>query len=215
MGRSLRDLLPQCKSHAQMIYGHCVEVSGEQWQLPAYFTTITALCESKQNSGDVSWRTTALAAGHWLGCWCWSSLLASCPSCCGPWLVPNRYPGSFPMRVNTHRYTLFPLSVYSHMLIPINLLLVSIGVEGGSWRVCVGLGGRWRWVKHSHTTWKPCLTDCTRSGFLFTLSRCGLPLVFLSNYPSLSESMCQSHSFEMESRVWARAEREGGKQRDL
>lgn len=63
----------------------------------------------------------------------------------------------------------------------------------------------------THITWKPCLTDCTRPGFLFTLSRCGLPLVFLSNYPSLSESMCQSNSLECESRAWARAERERGR----
>lgn len=30
MGRSLRDHLAQCKSRAEMIYGQCVEVSGEQ-----------------------------------------------------------------------------------------------------------------------------------------------------------------------------------------
>lgn len=29
--------------------------------------------------------------------------------------------------VSTHRYTLFPVTVYSHMLIPINLLLVGTG----------------------------------------------------------------------------------------
>lgn len=89
------------------------------------------------------------------------------------------------------------------------LICFSSGQGGreGSGRVCVGLGGHWRWVKHSHTTWKPCLTDCTRPGLSFTLSRCGLPLVFLSNYPSLSESMCQSNSLESESSAWARAER--------
>lgn len=35
------------------------------------------------------------------------------------------------MRVNAHRYTLLPLSVYSHMLIPINLLLVGTGWREG------------------------------------------------------------------------------------
>ena len=35
------------------------------------------------------------------------------------------------MHVNAHRCTLFPLSVYSHMLIPINLLLVGIGRREG------------------------------------------------------------------------------------
>lgn len=68
-----------------------------------------------------------------------------------PGLSPDRYLGSFPMHVNAHRYALFPLSVYSHMLIPINLLLIGPGRREGSGRVCVGLGGHWRWVKHSHT----------------------------------------------------------------
>lgn len=190
-------------------------------RLPVYLTTITALCESKQNSGDGSWGTTALAAGHWLGCWCWSSPLASCPSCCGPCLAPDRYPRSFPMRVNAQRYTLFPVSVYRHMLIPINLLLVGTGWRGGSWWVWVGMGGRWRWVKHSHTqNLKASLTDCTRPGLLFTLSRCGLPLVFLSNYPSLSESMCQSNGLRARAgpgpgQREGEKGREGGRQRDL
>lgn len=48
-----------------------------------------------------------------------------------PRLVPDSYPRSFPMRVNAHRYTLLPLSVYSHMLIPINLLLVGTGWREG------------------------------------------------------------------------------------
>lgn len=206
-----------------MIYGQCVEVSGEQGGYSTcififIFTTIIPLCESKQNSGDGSWRTTALAAGHWLGCWCWSPLVASCPSCRSLWLVPDRYLGSFPMHVNAHRYMLFPLSVYSHMLIPINLLLIWGRVEEGSWRALCWTGGPLKVDKTStHTTWESCLTDCTRPALLFTLSRCGLPLVFLSNYPSLSESMCQSNSMESESRARARAEREreGGRQRDL
>lgn len=43
----------------------------------------------------------------------------------------------------------------------------------------------------------PRLTDCTRPGLLFTLTRCGLQLVFLRNYPSLTESMCQSKSLRV------------------
>lgn len=101
------------------------------------------------------------------------------------------------------------------------LLICFLSGQGGG-RVVVGLCWTGRLLKvgktFTHTTWKPCLTDCTRPGLLFTLSRCGLPLVFLSNYPSLSESMCQSNS------LGARAgpgpgqrerEREGGRQRDL
>lgn len=62
----------------------------------------------------------------------------------------------------------------------------------------------------SRATQKPRLTDCTRPGPLFTLSRCGLPLVFLSNYPSLTESMCQSNSL----RVRAGPGREQRRKRD-
>lgn len=83
------------------------------------------------------------------------------------------------------------------MLIPINLFLVLTG-----WRE--GLGGfaldqeAVEGGENIHTqTESPCLTDCTRPGLLFTLNRCGLPLVFLSNYPSLSESMCQSNSLRV------------------
>ena len=47
-------------------------------------------------------------------------------------LSPDRYLGSFPMHVNARRYTLFPLSVYSHMLIPINLLLIGAGWRRGA-----------------------------------------------------------------------------------
>lgn len=135
-----------------------------------------------------------------------------------PLASPPQIPRSFPMHVNPHRYTLFPLSVYSHMLIPINLFL--IGAErregGACWRVCVGLRGQWRWVgrARAHTLTRT-LTDCARPGLLFTLSRCGLPLVLLCNYPSLSESMCQSNSLESESRVWARAGRDRERQGDL
>lgn len=37
MGQSLKDHLTQCNAQAEMIYGQCVEVSGER-RLPAYFT---------------------------------------------------------------------------------------------------------------------------------------------------------------------------------
>lgn len=83
------------------------------------------------------------------------------------------------------------------MLIPINLFLVLTG-----WRE--GLGGfaldqeAVEGGESIHTqTESPCLTDCARPGLLFTLNRCGLPLVFLRNYPSLSESMCQSNSLRV------------------
>lgn len=57
---------------------------------------------------------------------------AACPSFGSPWLVPNRHLRSFPMRVSARRYThSSPPSVYNHMLIPINLLLVGPGVKGG------------------------------------------------------------------------------------
>lgn len=49
-----------------------------------------------------------------------------------PGLSSSRYPGSFPMRVNTQIYTVFLVSVYNHTLIPINLLLVGNRVMGGS-----------------------------------------------------------------------------------
>lgn len=49
----------------------------------------------------------------------------------------------------------------------------------------------------SHATRKPRLAECTRPGLLFTLTRCGLQLVFLRNYPSLTASMCQSKSWRV------------------
>lgn len=122
-----------------------------------------------------------------------------------PLASPRQIPWSFPMYVNTHRYALFPLRVYSHTLIPINLLLVGAERER-SWRVLsrteepVMVGKTFACI-----SWKPRPTDRARPGLFLTLSRCGLPLVLLSNYPSLSESMCQSNSSESENRAWARA----------
>lgn len=79
------------------------------------------------------------------------------------------------------------------------LICFSSQMDGG--RALVGLWWAWRPLKagktFSHAIQKPCLKDCTRPGPLFTLSRCGLPLVFLSNYPSLTESMCQSNSLRV------------------
>lgn len=63
MDRSLRDHLAQCKSCRDDLWA----VYGGVWgagRLPVCFTTIIALCESKQNSGDGSWGTTALAAAR-------------------------------------------------------------------------------------------------------------------------------------------------------
>lgn len=147
--------LIKSKSHAWMI--------DEQWgiweagRLPLYFTTITVEHCVKVN------KTAATIDGEqqlWQRDTDWDvdrSLLDFCPSCCGPWPALHRYPGSFPIHVNTHRYALFPLSVYSHMLIPINLLLVWCWrrSEGrGSWRwVCLGARSQRRWVKRFlHTT---------------------------------------------------------------
>lgn len=92
-------------------------------------------------------------------------------------------------------------------LIPINTYLVGLeGVFVLEWNL--GEGG---WSIYTHPTWKPGLTVCARPGLLFTLSRCGLSFVFLSNYPSLSESMCQSNSLECKNRALARAEGDEGK----
>lgn len=124
-----------------------------------------------------------------------------------PWPIasPRQIPWSFPMYVSTHRYAVFPLRVYSHMLIPIISALCR-GKEGGEGRrVLVGLSWTEKPVMvgkaFTRISWKPRSTDRARSGLLLTLSRCGLQLVLLSNYPSLSESMCQSNSSESENRA--------------
>lgn len=113
--------------------------------------------------------------------------------CCPCWLrstVPLMSPadprGHFP------RYTLSLASVYNLTLIPMNLLLVPGGWRAGRGGLALG-----RAKTFSHATRKPRLTDRPGPGLLFTLSRCGLPLVFLSNYPSLTESMCQSKSLRV------------------
>lgn len=64
MGQSLKDHLTQCKAHAEMIYGQHVVVSGEGHGYLRILPFLMALCESKQTSGDRSWGTTGLAAGH-------------------------------------------------------------------------------------------------------------------------------------------------------
>lgn len=118
----------------------------------------------------------------------WLSLLASLYS---PRHVPSWYPGSFPQQIFTLSQVftttrLFPLICFSS--------------QTGGGRAAAGLPRVGRPLKaktFSHATRKPRLTDCTRPGLLFTLSRCGLPLVFLSNDPSLTESMCQSKSLRV------------------
>lgn len=114
--------LIQSKSRAGMING--------QWgiweagRLPVCFTTVTV-----EHCVNIN-KTVAIRDGEqqlWQRDTDWDvdrPSLAFCPSCCGPRPSLHRYPRSFPIHVNTHRYALFPLSVYSHMLIPINLLLV-------------------------------------------------------------------------------------------
>lgn len=110
------------------------------------------LCESKQSGDDGSCGTTALAAGHWLGCCCcWASQLAARPSCGGPRLVPNRHLRSFPMRVSAHRYTHSSRRVFTTTCW---FLLICFLSGRGEGRVPVGLcwtgeaaeGG----LKHSH-----------------------------------------------------------------
>lgn len=142
-------------------------------------------CMREKSNGGRRRGTRALTAGRLLGC---------CTGC--PCWLPSTVPVMSPADTLGHspsRYSLSLASVYNHTLIPINLLLVPDGWRAGR----VGPGGRWR-RKHSHTQpQKPRLTDCTRPALLFTLSRCGLPLVFLSNYPSLTQSMCQSKSLRV------------------
>lgn len=111
-----------------------------------------------------------------------------------PGLSPTDTLGHF-LCVSTHRYIHSSCWVFTTTCW---FLLICFLSGQGDGRVLVGLCWTGRPLKvgktFTHATWKPCLTDCTRPGLLFTLSRCGLPLVFLSNYPSLSESMCQSNS---------------------
>ena len=101
------------------------------WEQGGYLgilNTITALCESKQNSVDGSgeqqlWQQDTdwdVDRPHWP-----LALPAVAPG-----LSPTDTLGHFPC-ASTHRYTLFPVSVYRHMLIPINLLLVGEGWREG------------------------------------------------------------------------------------
>lgn len=206
MNRSLRGHLAQCKSRAAMIYGRCVEVSGEQ----GGYLCISLLL---QHCVKVN-KTVTIRAGEqqlWQQDSDWD-VDVDCP--CWPPALPCADTLSHFLCASMHA------DIHSSLWVFIAtcwflLICFSSGQWGG--RVLKGLCWTGRPLKVgktlTHITWKPCLTDCTRPGFLFTLSRCGLPLVFLSNYPSLSESMCQSNSLESESRAWARAGGWGG--RDL
>lgn len=152
-----------------------------------------------------------MAAGHWLGCWCphWPLALPAVAHSQSSTDTPGHF-----LCMSTHIDIHSSRRVFTATCWFI-LICFSSGRRVG--RVLEGLcrtGGPLKVGKaFTHTTWKPCLTDCTRPGLLFTLSRCALPLVFLSNYPSLSESMCQSNSLESKSRAWDRVQRERERER--
>lgn len=213
MGRSLTVHSGQCKSHAVLIYGQCAEVSGEQGSYLCFLLLI-------QHCVKVN-KTVAMGAGEqqlWQQDTDWD-VDVDRPS--WPLALPAVAPGLSPTDTLGHFLcTSTHADIHSSRWVFTAtcwfLLICFSSGQGGGVGILEGLCWTGRPVKvgktFTHATWKPCLTDCTRPGRLFTLSRCGLPLVFLSNYPSLSESMCQSNSLESQSRAWARAEREGGRE---
>lgn len=151
MGRSLKDHLTQCKADAEIIYGQCVEVSGERHGYLCILPFLMALCKSKQTRADRGLGNNGSGSGTLIGMLTLSVPTGRLSFLLWPLACPPADTLGHFLCVSTHRY--IQSSCWVFTTTRWFLLICFLSGQGDGrvlWWVCVGAGGRWRWVKHSH-----------------------------------------------------------------